>query len=105
MKSALKFYFPCLVLSPLFGVLGAIMRVMHWSNAQYLLIPSIMAFVAYTCLALLHLWQDSQTKTSVKVSWTIGLVFTAGFNWFIGLIYYFEKIKAVSAPIILGQKS
>lgn len=81
------------VISLVFELVGALMKIMHFAGADALLIIGMVVNGVFIVSALSEVWGSVRINTSEKVMWTIAFIFMGFLGALAGILY-----------VILGRK-
>ena len=75
------------VISLVFELLGAFMKIMHLPGADALLIIGMVANGVFIVSALSEVWGSVRINTNEKVMWTIAFIFMGFLGAIAGILY------------------
>jgi hypothetical protein len=75
------------VISLVFELLGAFMKIMHLPGANELLIIGMAANGIFIVSALSEVWGSNKINTNEKVMWTIAFIFMGFLGALTGILY------------------
>ena len=75
------------VISLVFELVGALMKIMHLPGADALLIIGMVANGAFIVSALSEVWGSVRINTNEKVMWTIAFIFMGFLGAIAGILY------------------
>ena len=73
------------VLSILLGLVGTLFKILHWPNADNLLMFALIATIIYIIFAIVEVVQAKKINHSEKTMWIIAFIFT---TWIAGFVYF-----------------
>ena len=76
------------------SIIGALMKMMHWENASFVLGIGIFALAVFVFTALYEIFQSSRINTNEKIMWLVGFL---ALGWFAGFIYLLLGRKRIVA--------
>jgi hypothetical protein len=83
------------VISFVFELLGAFMKILHVPGANVLLITGMVANVVFVVAALSEVWGSRSIHTNEKVMWTIAFIFMGFLGALAGIFYVLMGRKRV----------
>ena len=87
-----KLIYASFAASFILSTIGALMNIMHWENASFVLGIGIFALAVFVFAALYEIFQSSRIKTNEKIMWLVGFL---ALGWFAGLVYLLLGRKRV----------
>ncbi|WP_298394503.1 PLDc N-terminal domain-containing protein [Flavobacterium sp.] len=72
------------IISFVFSILGALLKIMHWGNSTLLLVIGIIALGVFIFASLYEIFQSNRIRSNEKFMWLVGFL-TLG--WFAGIVY------------------
>jgi hypothetical protein len=73
-------------------IIGALMKLMHWANADALLIIGVLAWLIFIVTALYEVNTSARISRTGKLMWTVAFVLMAGIA---GMVYMLGGRKNV----------
>ena len=83
------------VISLVFELVGALMKIMHLPGADALLIIGMVANGAFIVSALSEVWGSVRINTNEKVMWTIAFIFMGFLGTLAGILYVLMGRKRI----------
>lgn len=87
MKTLRKFIALPLIVGAVCTLLGAWMKILHWSNADLLLAAGLISSVIFTVLALVEIWNSDMVRRQDRIRWTVALILLGSLGGLIYLIF------------------
>jgi lipid-A-disaccharide synthase-like uncharacterized protein len=87
------------VISLVFELIGAFMKIMHLPGADAFLIVGIVANVLFIISALSEVWGSQRINSNEKIMWTLAFIFMGFLGALAGLIYVLLARKRVTRKI------
>ena len=81
------------VISFLFTIIGAMMKISHWQYYSIFLIIGILSTILYVVVGIYEVNNSNRISSSEKVLWTIGFIM---FSFFVGLFYLISGRRKVA---------
>jgi NADH:ubiquinone oxidoreductase subunit 2 (subunit N) len=81
------------VISLLFTITGAMMKISHWEYSSIFLIIGILSTILYVVVGIYEVNNSNRISSSEKGLWTIGFI---AFSFFVGLFYLVSGRKNVA---------
>ena len=88
-----KLFKKAFVISLLFTIIGAMMKITHWEYSSIFLIIGILSTLLYVIVGIYEVNNSNRISSSEKVLWTIGFIV---FSFFVGLFYLISGRKNVA---------
>ena len=83
------------IISLVFELVGALMKIMHLPGADELLIIGMAANGVFIVSALSEVWGSVSINTNEKVMWTIAFIFMGFLGALAGILYVFIGRKRI----------
>ena len=83
------------VISLVFELVGALMKIMHLPGSDALLIIGMAANGVFIVSALSEVWGSVRINTNEKVMWTIAFIFMGFLGALAGILYVFIGRKRI----------
>lgn len=83
------------VISFVFELVGAFMKILHLPGANFLLITGMVANVVFVVATLSEVWGSRSIHTNEKVMWTIAFIFMGFLGAIAGIFYVLMGRKRV----------
>ena len=83
------------IISLVFELVGALMKIMHLPGADELLIIGMAANGVFIVSALSEVWGSVRINTNEKVMWTIAFIFMGFLGALAGILYVFIGRKRI----------
>ena len=87
------------IISLVFELVGAFMKIMHLPGANALLIIGIVSNVVFIISALSEVWGSQRINSNEKIMWTLAFIFMGVLGALAGLIYVLLARKRVTRKI------
>ena len=73
-------------------LIGAVLKIMYYSYAGFLLNTSIAFYLIFACLVIFEVLQSNRIERTEKIMWTIGMLF---FGSITGIVYLVSGRKRI----------
>jgi hypothetical protein len=83
------------VISLVFELLGALMKILHLPGADQLLIVGMVANGVFIVAALSEIWGSVRINSNEKFMWTIAFIFTGILGALAGMLYVLMGRKRI----------
>jgi hypothetical protein len=84
------------VISLVFELEGALLKILHFPGADILLITGMVANGVFIVSALSEVWGSSRIDKNEKVMWTIAFIFMGFLGAIAGILYILKGRKRVA---------
>jgi hypothetical protein len=84
------------VVSLVFGVTGACLKVMHKTGADLFLMIGFVATLVFIVSAITEVFSSKRIAHNEKIMWTIGFIF---FSSIAGLVYFFIGRRRIAETV------
>jgi Phospholipase_D-nuclease N-terminal len=84
------------LVSLVFGVIGACLKIMHKSGADIFLMIGLVATLIFMVSAITEVFSSRRIAHSEKIMWTIGFIFFSGIA---GLVYFLLGRRRIAESV------
>lgn len=79
-----KLIYTSFTVSFILSIIGAVMKMLHWENASFILGAGIVALAVFMFASLHEIFQSTRIRANEKIMWLVGFL---ALGWFAGFIY------------------
>jgi hypothetical protein len=88
-----KLIYTSFVVSFVFTIVGALLKIMHWMNANFFLTIGLLALAFFVFMCIYEIMNSKWIEKQEKLMWVVGFLFF----WMItGLVYILSGRKRVA---------